>query len=105
MVELKDMQYEYALLSARVELVRTDPTLLTAGGAFYPHTWVDEPFHIHAFTEFAFPPSSIVVRLAHANRFNTAMATARSLDADMSDLFTHLVGRCLRLSRSPDSVM
>ena len=63
------------------------------------------PFHIHAFTEFALPASSIVVRLAHANRFNTAMATARSLDTDMSDLFSHLVGRCLRLSRNPESVM
>lgn len=32
MVELKDMQYEYALLSARVKLVRSDPTLLSSGG-------------------------------------------------------------------------
>ncbi|KAM5532722.1 hypothetical protein V8D89_013614 [Ganoderma adspersum] len=85
-VELKDMQYECALLSARVELVRRDPTLLSGG-------------------EFALPASSIVVRLAHANRFNTAMATARSLDTDMTDLFSHLVGRCLRLSRNPESVM
>ena len=36
-VELKDMQYEYALLSARVELVRRDPTLLSSGGAFSLH--------------------------------------------------------------------
>ncbi|TFK87436.1 hypothetical protein K466DRAFT_663014 [Polyporus arcularius HHB13444] len=85
-VELKDMQCEYTLLSARVELVRRDPTLLSAG-------------------EFALPPPSIVIRLAQANRFNTAMATARSLDVDMSDLFGHLTGRCLRLSRHPDSVM
>lgn len=33
------------------------------------------------------------------------MATARSLRVDMTDLFTHLTGQCLRLSRNPDSVM
>ena len=33
------------------------------------------------------------------------MATARSLKVDMTDLFTHLTGQCLRLSRNPDSVM
>ncbi|KAI0334875.1 hypothetical protein GY45DRAFT_1317953 [Cubamyces sp. BRFM 1775] len=86
MVELKDMQYEYALLSARVEVVRRDPTLLSAG-------------------EIALPSASLVLRLAQSNRFNTAMATARSLDVDMSDLFGHLTNRCLRLSRNPDAVM
>ncbi|KAL7282041.1 hypothetical protein ACG7TL_003508 [Trametes sanguinea] len=86
MVELKDMQYEYALLSARVEVVRRDPTLLSAG-------------------DLAFPPPSLVLRLAQWNRFNTAMTTARSLDVDMSDLFSHLTNRCLRLSRNPDAVM
>ncbi|TBU50494.1 nucleoporin Nup120/160-domain-containing protein [Dichomitus squalens] len=85
-VDLKDMQHEYALLSARAELVRRDPTLLSAG-------------------EYALPPASIVVRLAQANRFNTAMATARSLDLDMTDIFSYLVGRCLRLSRNPESVL
>ena len=38
-VELKDMQYEYALLSARIELVREDPTLLSAGGEYWSPTW------------------------------------------------------------------
>ncbi|CDO74132.1 hypothetical protein BN946_scf185043.g182 [Trametes cinnabarina] len=86
MVELKDMQYEYALLSARVEVVRRDPTLLSAG-------------------VLALPPASLVLRLAQSNRFNTAMTAARSLDVDMSDLFSHLTNRCLRLSRNPDAVM
>ena len=31
-VELSDIQYEYALLSAQVELVKRSPTLLSAGG-------------------------------------------------------------------------
>ncbi|OBZ71774.1 hypothetical protein A0H81_08206 [Grifola frondosa] len=65
-VELADMQYEYALLSARLELVRRDPTLLSAG-------------------EFLLSPPSIVLRLAHSDRFNTAMATARSLNVDIHD--------------------
>ncbi|KAI0363723.1 hypothetical protein BV20DRAFT_957701 [Pilatotrama ljubarskyi] len=86
MVELNDMQYEYALLSARLELARREPTLLSAG-------------------ELTLPPPSIVLRLAQSNRFNTAMTTARSLDVDMSDLFGYLTGRCLRLSRDPDAVM
>ncbi|OJT13189.1 Nuclear pore complex protein Nup160 [Trametes pubescens] len=86
MVELQDMQYEYALLSARAALARGDPTLLSAG-------------------ELALPAPSIVLRLAQSNRFNTAMATARSLAVDMSDLFGHLTNRCLRLSRRPDAVM
>ncbi|KAI8984997.1 nucleoporin Nup120/160-domain-containing protein [Trametes punicea] len=85
-VELKDMQYEYALLSARVEVVRRDPTLLSAG-------------------ELALPPTSLLLRLAQWNRFNTAMTIARSLNVDMSDLFGHLTNRCLRLSRNPDAVM
>ncbi|KAH9853874.1 nucleoporin Nup120/160-domain-containing protein [Lenzites betulinus] len=86
MVELKDMQYEYALLAARVELARRDPTLQSAGGL-------------------ALAPDSIVLKLAQSNRFDTALATARSLDVDMTDLFGHLAGRCLRLSRRPDAVM
>ena len=31
-VYLSDMQYEYTLLSARLELIRRDPTLLSSGG-------------------------------------------------------------------------
>ena len=50
-------------------------------------------------------PASLVLRLAQAGRFNTAMTAARSLDVDMSDLFGHLTTRCIRLSRAPDSVM
>lgn len=113
MVELKDMQYEYALLSARVKLVRSDPTLLSSGGESRRFGPVYDRFMLLVlitimyvwYPDFGLPPSSIVLRLAQANRFNTAMATARSLDVDMSDLFGHLTGRCLRLSRNPDSVM
>jgi nuclear pore complex protein Nup160 len=56
-------------------------------------------------TEFLLAPTSIVLKLAQCNRFNTAMATARSLNIDMTDLFAHLTGQCLRISRSPDSIM
>ncbi|KAI0951956.1 hypothetical protein AcW1_004182 [Taiwanofungus camphoratus] len=85
-VDLADIQYEYALLSARLDLIRRDPTLLSAG-------------------ELLLPPPSVVMRMAQSNRFNMAMATARSLDVDMTELFGHLTNQCLRLSRSPDTVM
>jgi nuclear pore complex protein Nup160 len=55
--------------------------------------------------EFLLPPESIILRLAQANRFNLAMATARSLQVDMTDLFAHLTTQCLRLSQDPDAVM
>lgn len=85
-IDLADIQYEYALLCARLDLVRKDPSLLSSG-------------------QFLLPPTSIVLKLAQSNRFNTAMATARSLNIDMTDLFAHLTGQCLRISRSPDSVI
>lgn len=45
------------------------------------------------------------MRLAQLGRFNVAMSTARSLNVDMSDLFAHLTGQCLRLAKNPDSVL
>jgi hypothetical protein len=50
-------------------------------------------------------PASIVLRLGQANQFDMAMATARSLDVDMSELFAILTIQCLRLSRNPDTVL
>lgn len=35
-VDLADMQYEYALMSARLELIRREPTLLSAGTESFP---------------------------------------------------------------------
>ncbi|KAG6866010.1 hypothetical protein C0991_009682 [Blastosporella zonata] len=85
-ISLPDIQYEYALLAAQIDIIRCDPTILSS-------------------PEFMLPPPMIVLRLAQANRFNLAMSTARSLKVDMSDLFNHLTGQCLRLSRNPDAVM
>ncbi|KAG5644918.1 hypothetical protein DXG03_007383 [Asterophora parasitica] len=85
-VRLADMQYEYALLAAQIDMIRYEPALLSS-------------------PEFLLSPPVIVLRLAQANRFNQAMATARSLKVDMTDLFSHLTGQCLRLSRNPDTVM
>jgi len=45
------------------------------------------------------------LRLVQNNRFNLAMATARTLDVDMTDLFSHLTRQCLRLSRDPEAVL
>ncbi|GBE89216.1 hypothetical protein SCP_1502240 [Sparassis crispa] len=85
-VELADMQYEYTLLAIRLELIRRDPTLLSAGEALVS-------------------PPSVVLRLTQANRFNMAMATARTLNVDITDLFGHLTGLCLRPSRNPEAVI
>ncbi|KAK0467905.1 nucleoporin Nup120/160-domain-containing protein [Desarmillaria tabescens] len=84
-VHLEDVQYEYALLSAQVDIVQRHPS---AGQ--YP--------------KFPLPPASIVLRLVQLNCFNLAMTTARSLDVDMSELFSRLTIQCLRLSRDPDSL-
>ncbi|GLB33440.1 putative nucleoporin Nup120/160 [Lyophyllum shimeji] len=85
-IRLADMEYDYALLAAQIDMVRRDPALLAS-------------------PEFLLPPSVIVLRLAQANRFSQAMATARSLNVDMTDLFSHLTGQCLRLSRNADTVI
>ncbi|KAF8076014.1 nucleoporin Nup120/160-domain-containing protein [Lyophyllum atratum] len=84
-IHLPDMEYDYALLAAQIDILRRDPAL-------------------SASPEFLIPPPVIVLRLAQANRFSQAMATARSLKVDMTDLFCHLTGQCLRLSRNPDTV-
>jgi len=83
-VALSEIQYELALLSARMEIVQREPALSSFGDL---------------------PPESIVLRLAQSNRFSLAMATASSLKLDMTDLFAHLTTQCLRLSRNPDAVI
>ncbi|KAJ8523440.1 hypothetical protein ONZ45_g87 [Pleurotus djamor] len=85
-VDIKDIQHDHALLSAQLDVIRQDPSLLSAG-------------------EFLLPPPAIVTRMAQANQFNTALATARSLDVDMSDLFSSLTRQCIRLDRRPESVL
>ncbi|THU83924.1 hypothetical protein K435DRAFT_870799 [Dendrothele bispora CBS 962.96] len=86
LVQLSDIQYDYTLLSIQLDLIRKEPSLLSSN-------------------EFLLPPESIILRLAQANRFNLAMATARSLKVDMTDLFAHLTTQCLRLSQDPDAVI
>lgn len=104
LVEIADIQREYALISARLDLLRRDPALLLVGGKSTIQC-ISQVSYVFSFIGANLPPSSIVSRLAHAKRFNTALATARSLDVDMSDLFAHLADQCLRLSRNPDAVM
>ncbi|KAJ7638443.1 nucleoporin Nup120/160-domain-containing protein [Roridomyces roridus] len=82
-VTRSQIQYEHALLSAQIDMIQREPALSSFGDL---------------------PPESIVLRLAQSNRFNLGMATASSLDVDMTDLFAHLATQCLRLSRNPDSV-
>ncbi|KAH7930039.1 hypothetical protein BV22DRAFT_1125203 [Leucogyrophana mollusca] len=86
MVDLANMQFDYTLLSARLSLIRRDPTLLAAADVLLS-------------------PSAIVLRLGQANQFDMAMATGRSLKVDLSELFSTLTSQCLRLSRNPDAVL
>jgi nuclear pore complex protein Nup160 len=85
-VNLSNIKYDYTLLSARLWLIRRDPTLLSAADVLLS-------------------PVSIILRLGQANQFDMAMATARSLDVDMSELFATLTSQCLRLSRNPEIVL
>ncbi|KAJ7283368.1 nucleoporin Nup120/160-domain-containing protein [Mycena rebaudengoi] len=82
-ITLSEIQHEYALLSAQIDIIQREPALSSFGDL---------------------PPTSIVLRLARSNRFNLAMATASSLEVDMTDLFAHLTTQCLRLSRNPDAI-
>ncbi|KAI0347005.1 hypothetical protein BDW22DRAFT_1367225 [Trametopsis cervina] len=84
-VELADIQYEYVLLAAQLELLRKDPRLLAS-------------------IELLLSPAAVVLRLAQAHKFDMAMSTAISLGVDMSDLFAQLTTQCLRLSRNPDLI-
>ncbi|KAG6919322.1 hypothetical protein DXG01_007455 [Tephrocybe rancida] len=86
LIHLADIQNDYALLAAQIDIIQRDPTILSS-------------------PEYMLPASMIVLRLAQRNRFNLAMATARSLSVDMTDLFNHLTAQCLRLSRNPDAIM
>lgn len=68
---------------------------------------LSSPRRLHSFfnLDFLISPTLIVMRLAHANLYTQAMATARSLKIDMTDLFAHLTNQCVRLTREPNLVM
>lgn len=103
-VELRDIQYEYALLAAQLELVQKDPQLLASIGENQPLllcALCNNPYSI----ELLRSPSGVVSRLAQSNKFDLALATAQSLDVDMSELFAQLTMRCLRIARNPDTVL
>ncbi|KIL68186.1 hypothetical protein M378DRAFT_72126 [Amanita muscaria Koide BX008] len=85
-IQLADIQYDYAALSAHIDLVRTDPTSLSSEDLFLP-------------------VSIIILKLAQANRLNQAISHARNLKIDMTDLFTYLARECLRLSKKPDTLI
>lgn len=100
-ITLSDMEFDYALATARLALVRKDPSLPLHGGAW--------PFVIYRQstnrTTAILDGPAIVLSLSQANQFDTAIATAQSLKVDMTDLFSHLARQCLRLSRDPEMLM
>ncbi|KAI9510623.1 nucleoporin Nup120/160-domain-containing protein [Russula earlei] len=85
-VKLSDVIAEYTLLSAQLDLVKKDPELLNSSAALRA-------------------PESVILKLVQNNRFDLAMATGRTLEVDLSDLFSHLTRECFRLSRHPDAVL
>lgn len=97
------MEYDCALLRAQIDSIKREPALLSSPGmstiVFY------ESSVINVSTEFLLTPAVIVMRLAYANQHSQAMAIARSLKVDMTDLFIHLTNQCVRLTRNPGSVL
>ncbi|PPR02464.1 hypothetical protein CVT24_002013 [Panaeolus cyanescens] len=85
-VNLSAIEYESTLLRAQIDSIKRDPSLLSS-------------------PEFLLPPNVIIMRLAQANHYNQALAIARSLKLDMTDVFVHLTNQCIRLSRNPGAVL
>lgn len=103
-VELADIQYEYALLTAQLELVQKDSHLLASVGKLYSQTHVMSPI-LNLGKGLLLSPQAVVLKLAQSNKFHMAIATARNLNVDMSELFAHLTTQCLRLARNPDLLL
>ncbi|KAJ7672857.1 nucleoporin Nup120/160-domain-containing protein [Mycena rosella] len=101
-VTLSEIQYEHALLSAQLDIIQREPALSSFGGRL---SELRDEYIIDIVFPTDLPPQSIVLRLAQANKFSLAMATASSLKVDMTDLFAHLTTQCLVLSRNPDAVI
>lgn len=102
-VELTDIRYEYALLSAQLELVRNDPGLVSAGGE-KRSDWILS-FSLTSVADTLLAPTSVILQLAQANQFDTAIHAAQSLNIDMTELFEYLTIHCLRLALNPDLAM
>lgn len=101
------MEYESALLRAQIDSIKREPTILSSPGTPIFH-YVITFFHssvASTLSEYLLPPPIIVMRLAQASQYSQAMATARSLKVDMTDVFIHLTNQCIRLSRNPGSIL
>ena len=103
-VKLSDVIAESTLLGAQLDLVRKDPELLGSSGEHGPACEYEE-LNLIIMIATLRSPESVVLRLVQNNRFNLAMATSRTLEVDMTDLFSHLTRQCLRLSRNPEAVL
>lgn len=103
-VKLSDVIAESTLLGAQLDLVRKDPELLRSSGEHGPACEYEE-LNLIIMIATLRSPESVVLRLVQNNRFNLAMATSRTLEIDMTDLFSHLTRQCLRLSRNPEAVL
>jgi nuclear pore complex protein Nup160 len=103
-VKLSDVVAESTLLGAQLDLVRKDPELLRSSGEHGPACEYEE-LNLIIMIATLRSPEFVVLRLVQNNRFNLAMTTSRTLEVDMTDLFSHLTRQCLRLSRNPEVVL
>jgi nuclear pore complex protein Nup160 len=104
-VKLSDVIAESTLLSAQLDLVRKEPELIRSNGKHGTSYPKYEELILNIAIATLRSPESVVLRLVLNNRFNPAMATARTLEVDMTDLFSHLTRQCLLLSRNPEAVL
>lgn len=97
------MQYECALLTARLELIGLDHTL-SNGGKSSKRNDIRGALTVR-FPVWVSTPSAIVMKFAQMNRLDKAFTIARALGVDMSRLFAHLTTQCLHFSRKRDAMM
>ncbi|TIA99298.1 hypothetical protein E3P96_02943 [Wallemia ichthyophaga] len=78
-VRIEDIRHDYTLVLARLQLAQEFPELTHAN--------------------LSMAPEDIVALFTQRGLFSVAIATARTLDVDMTGIFTNLSSRCLQLSK------
>lgn len=78
-VRLEDIRHDYTLVLARLQLAQEFPELTHAN--------------------LSMAPEDIVALFTQRGLFSVAISTARTLDVDMTGIFTNLASRCLQLSK------
>ncbi|EIW82466.1 hypothetical protein CONPUDRAFT_123432 [Coniophora puteana RWD-64-598 SS2] len=85
-VDIEAVRFDYTLVTARLQLIKKDPSLLSA-------------------PDLLMSPAAVILKLGQTNQFDMAMTMARDLKVDMGDLFAMMTTQCLRLARDPAGVL